>query len=427
MQAEIVSIGTELTLGQIMDTNAVYLSRQLYQLGIEVNYRSTVDDNLARIIEIVRIALTRNDIVILCGGLGPTEDDLTRDVIAQIAGVPLEFRPELFEMITNYFTRIRPGVKMPETNRVQAYVPKGAKYFINSRGTAPGILLETQGKLIIALPGPPRELQPMWMEQVRPELELRYRSQQIMKFRILKVVGLSESAINEKIQDLMQTTGESHVGLMAEQGEIAIRILAKSELESNVDEQLERIEREIRSRIGEYIYGTDHATLESVVGDLLRQNQLRLATAESCTGGLLGHRITNVPGSSDYFEVGFVVYSNIAKQKLLGVPAETIETYGAVSEQTALAMVIGLLDRTNVDIGIAITGIAGPTGGTAVKPVGLVYIALGERNRNPQCNRYTFTGERELIKWRSTQEALDVLRKYLIQEKGYDRKPSRKS
>lgn len=416
MQAEIVSIGTELIFGQIVDTNAVYLSQQLQELGIDVFYRATVDDNEFRIIETLQTALLRNDCLVVCGGLGPTRDDLTREAVAKVTNSPLEFRPELLEIITNYFHRVRPGVIIPENNRLQAYIPRGALYFINQRGTAPGLFIEVDKKFIIVLPGPPRELKPMWEEQVVPELEKRIKSKQVIRYRVVKVVGMSESAIDEKLSDFMQPKSNPEVGLMAYPGEIAIRITAKTKSEPEAIALIKTVEQEIRNRFGDYIFGADNDTLESVVGNLLRQKKMWLSVAESCTGGLIAHRLTNISGSSDYFERGIVVYSNRAKQELLGVPEETIQKYGAVSEQTALAMVNGLLKQTGTDIGIAVTGIAGPTGGTVEKPVGLVYIALADLQNEQNCVKCNFVGERELIKWRASQEALDLLRRYLLKK-----------
>jgi nicotinamide-nucleotide amidase len=416
MQAEIISIGTELTLGQIIDTNAVYLSQQLYKLGYDVCYRVTVADRELRIMETLRMALSRSGLVVVCGGLGPTKDDLTRAAVAKATDAPLEFHSELLEIITNYFKRVRPGITMPENNRLQAYVPKGSVYFVNQWGTAPGFLLEVAQKILVVLPGPPRELQPMWEEQVIAELKKRTKSKTVIKYRVLKVVGMSESAIDEKIKDFMKPDSNPEVGLMAEPGEIAIRLTARGESELKTNAIIAPVEQQIRSRLGENVFGTDNDSLESVVGNLLRGKKMRISVAESCTGGLIAHRITNISGSSDYFERGVVVYSNQAKRDLLKVPMETIEKYGAVSEPTALAMVKGLLKRSRTDVGIAVTGIAGPTGGTPEKPIGLVYIAIADKNNYQSCKKYNFLGERELIKWRTSQEALDILRRYLIKK-----------
>jgi nicotinamide-nucleotide amidase len=254
----------------------------------------------------------------------------------------------------------------------------------------------------------------MWEEQVVPELKKRVEIKTVIKYRVLKVVGMSESAVDESLRDLMVSEGNPEIGLMAGMGEIAVRIIARTQTESAATELIATTEQEIRRRLGENIFGADNDSLESVVGTMLQQNQLQLAVAESCTGGLIAHRITNISGSSDYFERGVVVYSNLAKQELLGVPPETIEKYGAVSEQTARAMVQGLLKRSTADIGIAVTGIAGPTGGTPEKPVGLVYIALADKQRIQQCTEKNYLGERELIKWRAAQEALDLIRRYLL-------------
>jgi nicotinamide-nucleotide amidase len=267
---------------------------------------------------------------------------------------------------------------------------------------------------IVMLPGPPRELQPMWENQVVPLLNKRIKQRTVIKYRVLKVVGRSESAIDELIQDFMIPNSNPEVGLMAALGEIDIRITARAKSAAAADKIIETVEREIRNRVGKAIYGTDKETLESVVGNLLRKKKLRLAVAESCTGGLIANRITNISGSSDYFDRGLIVYSNKAKQDLLGVPQKILQKYGAVSEQTAVAMVQGLLRRTKADLGIAVTGIAGPTGGTPDKPVGLVYIALADANQYQYCVKYNFIGDRELIKWRTAQEAFNLLRRYLL-------------
>jgi nicotinamide-nucleotide amidase len=422
MQAEIISIGTELILGQIIDTNAVYLSQQLQRLGIDVFHRSTVDDDEQRICKILREALSRSALVVISGGLGPTKDDITRDAVAKVLKSPLQLQPELVSIITEYFNRVRPGQPMPKNNLLQAYVPKGAEYLLNQRGTAPGLFIERKNlkrtsktnQIIIILPGPPRELQPMFENQVIPELKKRIKQQTVIKYRVLKVVGMSESAIDELIHDFMLPEGNPEVGLMAALGEIDIRITARAKSELVADKIIKTVEREIRKRVGDAIFGADNDTLESVVGNLLRSKNLRLAVAESCTGGLISHRITNISGSSDYFERGLVVYSNKAKQELLGVPRETLQKYGAVSELTAMSMAQGLLKLTKTDIGIAVTGIAGPTGGTPDKPVGLVYISLADVNQYRICIKNNFIGERKLIKWRAAQESLNLLRRYLL-------------
>ncbi|MFB3897010.1 MAG: competence/damage-inducible protein A [bacterium] len=426
MQAEIISIGTELVLGQILDTNAVYLSQQLQRLGFDVFHRETVDDNEQRICEVLCRSLSRSQVVVISGGLGPTKDDITRDAVAKMLKTPLVIEPKLISIISQYFNRVLPGQQMPKNNLLQAYVPRGASYFINQRGTAPGLFIErkisktsrikpSQNKqYIIILPGPPRELEPMWENQVVPELKKRINLKAVIKYRVLKVVGMSESAIDEQIQDFMVPNSNPEVGLMAVFGQIDIRITARAKSVSAADRIIKKAERVIRKRIGNAIYGADKDMLEGVIGSLLRHKKLRLAIAESCTGGLIANRITNISGSSDYFDRGLVVYSNQAKQDLLGVPKETIKNHGAVSEPTAISMVQGLLKQTKADIGISVTGIAGPTGGTPDKPVGLVYIALATANRYQHCVKYNFNGDREMIKWRTSQVALNLLRHYLL-------------
>lgn len=409
MRAEILSIGSELLSGRTIDTNSAYLGRILQESGIELIRKGAVVDDLEEIIQALRESLSRADIVITVGGLGPTSDDLTREAVSSAVGVPLIFREELAEKIRELFRRR--GVEMPEVNLKQAYLPEGAMAIDNKVGTAPGFILEKEGKCIIALPGPPSELIPMVEEAIRHYLKAKNPGEVIIQ-RTLKVVGRGESWVEEALRDLMAPQGNPSLAPYAKPSEVHLVITAKGE-ERKAREMVEEMEAKVRERLGEDIYGVDEEELEEVVGKMLRERGLTLAVAESCTGGLLGYRITKISGSSDYFLGGVISYSNEVKRDVLGVNEEDLKTYGAVSEQVARQMAEGARRVIKADLGVGITGIAGPTGGTPEKPVGLVYIALATPEETI-CQRNIFPGDREMVRWRSSQTALDMMRRWLI-------------
>lgn len=413
MRAEIISVGTELLLGQIVDTNAAHLSRVLSELGIDLHYRSTVGDNAARLSEALRLALSRADVVFTIGGLGPTQDDLTRETVADVVGDEMMLDDECASRLRAFF-RAR-GVQMPETNLKQAMVPKKGRALPNPLGTAPGAVFETEdGRAVITLPGPPREFTAMLESAVVPYLRARAGADsQIIRSRVLRIAGMGESSVEERIKHLL--AGENPtVAPYASPGEVKLRITAKASGIEEAEALIDSLDREITSLLGDFVYGRDDETLEQVVVERLRSRTMTLATAESCTGGLISSRITDVPGSSEVFLGGVVSYSNSAKMQLLGVPRQTIDHHGAVSEQTAAAMAEGARRVFCADIGLSVTGIAGPGGGTPLKPVGLVYVAVSSE-ADTSVQEHRFSGSRPDIKQRTSQAALDAVRMFLRQ------------
>lgn len=413
MQAHILSVGTELLLGEIVNTNAAFLAAELAKLGINVYSMGTVGDNLQRITaSITRAREDGADCIITSGGLGPTEDDITKDAVANACGKAMVLNEAAFQSISAYFQRV--GRQMTENNKRQAILPEGAEPLLNPVGTAPGVFLEHEGCLYICLPGPPRELESMWRESVVPRLKQRGASQTIVT-RNLRCTGVGESDIAARIEDIVAgQTGNPTIAVYASSGEVRIRIAAKAANVCEGEQFIEPIEQRLRQRLGIVVFGRDDQTLESVVLELLEQKQSTLALAESCTGGLIGHRITNVPGSSKSFDRGFVVYSNQAKRQLLEVPSETLTKYGAVSQQTAEAMALGARQAAGTDYALSVTGIAGPTGGTSEKPVGLVYMAAAGPG-GLVSERHQFRGDRQMVKYRSSQAALDLLRRGILE------------
>ncbi len=411
MQAEIISVGTELLLGQILDTNAVFLSRELASLGIGLYRRSTVGDNPQRLRQAVEEALARAELVITSGGLGPTDDDLTKETVAQVLGLSLiPDRPSL-EWIQDYFAKM--GRKMTENNYKQALIPEGGEALPNLHGTAPGIVVRYKEKLIICLPGPPRELKPMFHDYVSPIL--RTESKGVILSRVLKLCGLGESAVAEEVADLLANQTNPTLAPLASEGEVQLRLTAQANVMDEAVRPLDELEAKVRERLGEAIFAVDEETLEQVVVRLLTQRRERLAVAESCSGGLLADRITDVPGASAVFDRGVVTYSNRAKEELLGIPAAVIAREGAVSPEVAHLMAQGVRKKSATEWGVGITGIAGPGGGTEEKPVGLVYLAL-EGPEVSLVRELRWRGERSLIKRRTTQAALDLLRRELLKK-----------
>ncbi|MBC7327245.1 competence/damage-inducible protein A [bacterium] len=409
MKAEILSIGSEILSGRTIDTNSAYLGRVLQECGIILLRKSAVVDSLEEIAQALKESLSRADIVITVGGLGPTSDDLTREAISEVMQAPLVLKEELAERIRELFKRR--GVRMPEINLKQAYLPEGALPLENNVGTAPGFVLEKNGKIIVALPGPPSELISMVDNFLKPFLKKK-NPKEVILYRTLKVVGRPESYVEEALQDLMAPQGNPSLAPFAKTAEIHLVITARGD-EETARKLVEDMERKVRERLGEDIFGVDDEELEEVVGRMLRERGLTLAVAESCTGGLLGYRITKISGSSDYFLGGVISYANEVKRDVLGVNEEDLKEYGAVSEQVARQMAEGARRVIKADLGVGITGIAGPTGGTPEKPVGLVYIALATPNETI-CQRNVFPGDREMVRWRSSQTALDMVRRWLL-------------
>lgn len=404
MTAEIIAIGTEILLGDILNTNAQYLSRQLADMGISVYFQSVVGDNEERLLETLRLAMSRTDIIITTGGLGPTTDDLSKETIAKALGLSLVEHEESSKRILSYFKDR--GITMSANNLKQATVPKGATVLTNHNGTAPGFMVETKQNRVIVLPGPPNEMVPMYQESVKPILERL--SDGIIYSRTLKLCGIGESTVAEKIQHIIDRQTNPTIAPYAKSGEVHLRVTAKSHDEAEATKMIDKVEREVRQIVGNYIYTTDGRSLEATITDLMKHRGYTLSVAESCTGGLLSGRIINCSGVSDVYKEGFVTYSNEAKEKHLGVRHETLDHYGAVSEETAREMVEGLVNHTGTTAGIAITGIAGPTGGTEDKPVGLVYIGV-RLNQTTRVKRYHFGGNRHKIRERAVVQGLIML------------------
>lgn len=408
MKTEIIAVGTELLLGQITNTNARFLSEKLAEIGIGTYWHTVVGDNAERVADTFRVALSRADLILFSGGLGPTMDDLTKETVAGVLGLPLE-KDEAWEVrLEHLFARL--GRTMTDNNRKQALLPRGARLIENDNGTAPGIWLEHEGKIIVLMPGPPRELQPMFTDKVIPLLPAGER---VLVSRVLKVAGLGESAMEEKIADLVAGQTNPTIAPLAKYSEVHLRLTAGAKEVSEALGLLDSTEARLLERLGEAVFGRDEETMADAVARLLIKRRMTVAVAESCTGGFLAHTLTNVPGSSDYFMHGLVTYSNRSKTELLGVKAALIRNFGAVSEEVARAMAEKMRNKASSDLALSITGIAGPGGGTDEKPVGLVYMALATPG-DVICRRFNFFGNRETIKERAVMAALNLLRLYLV-------------
>jgi nicotinamide-nucleotide amidase len=408
MVAEILSVGTELLLGQIVDTNAAYLARILSALGIDLYHKTTVGDNAGRVEEALRLAVSRADLILTSGGLGPTQDDLTKESIAAVFDEELVMDEPSLVTLEGFFARR--GVPMPERNRKQALIYRSGRPIPNPNGTAPGALLEKNGKIVISLPGPPRELVPMVENSVIPYLSERLGAGRVvLHSRILRFIGIGESALEERVEDLLAGTNPT-VAPLAHVGEVHLRLTARAANLEAAQALIAPVEREIRERLGDRVYGVDDESLEEAVVHALAKRGLTVAVAESCTGGLLGARLTNVPGASAVLRGGVISYSNEAKRDLLGVPSELLSRWGAVSGPVAEAMAEGARRVLAADLGISITGIAGPEGGTPEKPVGLVYVGFADA-RGARSSRHDFIGQRADIRARAVTTALDRLRR----------------
>lgn len=414
MKCEIISVGTELLLGDIINTDAQYLAKELAEIGITVFYQSTVGDNEQRLAELVQTALGRSDVLITTGGLGPTKDDLTKEVVCKAIGAPLEMHMPSLERMKDYFKKT--GREMNPINEKQAMLPVGCTVLQNDFGTAPGCMVEKDGKTVILLPGPPRELKPMFANYVKPHLAgfsgLTFLSSTVHVF------GLGESSMASMVSELLDSSNPT-VAPYAKDGEALLRVTASGENEAQCREKIKPVVDEIRRRLGKNVYGVDCGSLQARVVSLLKQRGMKVATAESCTAGLLSKRITEVSGASDVFECGIISYANEIKMKYLGVPEQILSEYGAVSAQTARAMARGARLAGNADLGISITGIAGPGGGTQEKPVGLAYAALSDGER--VWVKKILTGKsgaqnREYNRYVIASHALDMLRQYLCSD-----------
>ncbi len=412
MTVELICVGTELLLGNIVNTNAAFISEKCAMLGLSMFYQSVVGDNERRLEELLKTAQKRSDVIILCGGLGPTQDDLTKETAAKVMGRPLVEDTRARKEIEEFMAKRSRNVT--ENNWKQALVPKDSKVLYNPNGTAPGIIMEEGEQRIILLPGPPNELIPMFEEQVYPYLHAI--QPETICSKMVKLCGIGESSAETKILDLIEGQTNPTVAPYAKTGEVHLRLTAKAASEAEAYQRIVPVEEELKARFGNLIYTDDPTvTLEMAVYELLKAHNLTVTTAESCTGGLLAGRLINVPGISTYLKEGYVTYSNEAKEKLLGVPAEILRQYGAVSSQTAEAMAEGAVKAAGADIGIAVTGIAGPDGGTEDKPVGLVYMSCYCRGKlYTEKNQYT--GSRSKIREYSVASALTLLRRAILED-----------
>ena len=395
MKTAILSVGTEILFGQIVNTNTVYLSQQMNMLGFDVMYHYTVGDNPKRVEEMIDLAFQDCDLILTTGGLGPTQDDLTKEVACKALDDELVMMDDVLEELERYFQTL--GREMTENNKKQAVMPSRATVFHNDAGTAPGFALEKDGKYIVCMPGPPREMTRMFQKSVVPFLQRM--SQGSLYYRQIRFFGIGESMLETKLMDLIDNQTDPTLATYAKEGECSLRIASKRDTEEEAKQAVDEMLEQVKDRVGHYIYSCDNEELAQVVAGRLMDKGLTLSSAESCTGGMFASTMTDIPGISRCFDRGLVTYSNQAKMEELGVRAETLEKFGAVSEETALEMVEGLQRVSGSDVCISVTGIAGPGGGTEEKPVGLVYIgfAYGDtklcrkiqmRNVNRNWNRH---------------------------------------
>ncbi len=410
LTAEIIAVGSELLTPFRTDTNSLWLTDRLNSVGVEVKLKTIVGDDDARLEETIRDALKRSGIVVLTGGLGPTEDDITRKIAARALGRRLSLDERVLEEIRAKF--LRWGRKMPEINARQAMVMEGAEVLPNPNGSAPGMYLEHDSRVVALLPGPPREMKPMFDTHVLPRIASRAGGVRVAR-RVLRVAGLGESAVDERIAPVYTQYKNPQTTILFTNTDIEIHLTAQGKTEQEAELLLDGLSGQIEERLGDAVFAFRGETMEEVVGLRLAVGGFNLAVAESCTGGLIAHRLTEVPGSSTYFTEGLVTYSNEAKTRLLGVPEELIERHGAVSAEVAEAMAEGVKRRAATDFGLAVTGVAGPGGGTADKPVGLVYVSLSD-DAHTEHRRLMLPGDRHLIRWRASQAAIDLLRRRLI-------------
>jgi len=410
--AEIIAVGSELLGPSRLDTNSLYISDKLAGLGIELRAKSVVGDDRRDLASLLREALARVDLVVLTGGLGPTDDDLTRDVVSDVLARPMTLDEAIVDQIRARFGRR--GLTMPEVNRRQAMVPDGADVLDNPNGTAPGLFIDHHGKVVVLLPGPPREMQPMFDRVCAGPLGARASAERVYRTTLF-ITGLGESHVEQKAQPIYARwrDGSPSVAttILAAMGQVELHLSVRETDEARARGMLERVREELLGVLDDHVYSVDGRIMEEVVGDLLKTRGFTFAAAESCTGGLLMSRLTDVAGSSAYVRAGVVAYDNADKTALLGVPADLIARHGAVSEPVAMAMAEGIKARTGADVTVGITGIAGPGGGTAEKPVGTVVIAVLVPGRDAYVRTYQFLGARTQVKFQATQAALDRIRR----------------
>lgn len=412
MNAIILSVGDELVLGQTIDTNSAWISKKLSSVGCDILAHKTVPDDRTAIARAIREEASRCDVLIITGGIGPTEDDLTRDALADATGLPLELNEQWLEQLKTFFGKL--GRTMPDRNRVQAMVPKGADILWNDRGTAPGLRLKWEKTVIFVMPGVPKEMFPMFERDVFPWISGQSGGAVILQ-KTLHTFGLGESTVAERLGKLMQRGRNPSVGTTVSGGIVSLRINARFESRQRAEQEMDQTIQACREALGSVIFGEDEQTLAQIVAGLLKEKGQTVTTAESCTGGLLAKMLTDISGSSQYFKQGWVTYTNQSKVKELGVTEQTLNTHGAVSEAVVYEMARGARCRSETDWAIAISGIAGPDGGTASKPVGTVCIGL-DHSGGTWTRTFRFPGDREWIRDRSAKMALTILRYHLINE-----------
>ncbi len=411
MTAELISVGTEILMGNIVNTNAQYLAAQCAGLGLSMYHQTVVGDNAGRLSEALRTALGRADVVILSGGLGPTEDDLTRETCAKVMEMPLEPDEHTKERIREYFKNST-YKEIPDNNWRQAMVPHGAVVLDNENGTAPGLILEKNGKCAILLPGPPNELIPMFESRVIPYLQRK--QPELLVSQMVKICGVGESKVESELLDLIDAQTNPTIATYAKVGEVHLRVTARAATPEEGEKLLHPVVKEIRRRFGTAVYTTrEDETLEMAVVRLLKKYELAVTTAESCTGGMMAARIVNVPGASEVFRQGLVTYSNKAKRKLLDVNKATLKKYGAVSKETVKEMATGGVFASDADACVAVTGIAGPDS-EEDKPVGLVYIGCYMKDK-VEVEKYQFKGSRQKVREQAVVRGLDLLRRCILE------------
>lgn len=406
MIAEIISVGTEIILGSTLNTNTYYLSKKLWEIGVDVLYHTSVKDNPKSLEQVIKIGLERSDILILTGGLGPTSDDITKEVVSKTLGLDLELNKIMEDNIKKYFSE--KDQNMPSNNTKQAYLPKGAKFLTNEIGTAPGIYIEWNGRKIILLPGPPKEMALMFNKYVIPLIQQDF----IIKIKTINTIGIGESSLETLLLDIIKEQNNPSLATYAKEGRVDIKIIAKGCDETEVNSMLEDMISKIEDRIAQYIYSYEDESIEEIVFKKLKSKNMKIAFCESCTGGLISTKLTRIPGASKVFDRGIITYSNISKVEEVDVNKNTLDKYGAVSEQVAIEMAKGLLRKTGVDIALSTTGIAGPSGGSELKPVGLVFIGIATKDSS-YAIKSIFSGERKSIQNRAALRAFDELRKIL--------------
>ena len=411
MTVELICVGTEILLGNIVNTNAAYLAEKCAALGLSCYFQTVVGDNRERLTMVLKTAMDRSDIVILSGGLGPTEDDLTKEVASQVCGRELFMHEPSKARITDFFEKR--GAVPTENNWKQAMMPANAIVLENHNGTAPGAVIETEKSRVVLLPGPPNELYPMFEESVEPYL--KKLTTHVICSQTVKICGVGESKAETMVKDMIDSQTNPTLATYAKTGEVHIRVTAAAEDNKAANKLIKPVVKELKARFGNNIYTTDEGTtLEKAVVDLLVANDLSVTCAESCTGGLLSGRLVNVSGVSDVYKVGFVTYSNKSKRRQLGVKKTTLQKHGAVSEQVAEEMAKGAALFTKADVAVAVTGIAGPEGGTEDKPVGLVYIACCVKGKTT-VKKYQFSGNRAKVRESSVSAALSLMRSCILE------------